>query len=819
MSRVTISEPQSKTIDGRARTVRELLDKAKYSIDFYQREYAWQERQVRELIDDLTAKFLDFYESGHSRPEVESYGHYFLGSIVISHKRGQRFVVDGQQRLTTLTLLLIHLHLLQEGREERVEFQNLIYSEKYGRKSFNLDVTDRAEVMQKLMDNEQIDLSDKSESVCNIHARFANIVDHFPEEVTGPALPYFVDWLLENVHLVEIDAFSDEDAYTIFETMNDRGLSLSLPEMLKGYILANVRFEDDQRAINETWKNYMQLLKEIGGEEDVDFFKNWLRARHAESIRPGRKGAENRDYERIGSEFHRWVRDQRERLGLTDTDAFVRFVSRDLEFYARRTIEIRKAARDLTPGWESIYYNEVRGFTLQTQALLAALAPNDSPEEIQRKVALVADFLDIWLARRVWNFRTISYSSVRYTLFILTKELRGRDSVSLSEFLGEQLDNQPESFASQPQFRLHGQNYRQVRHILARLTHWVDTQCGLSSSFEELSSRGRARPFEIEHIWADHYDRFKDQFEHPSVFETERNKLGGLLLLQRGVNQSIGDATYEAKRDAYLSNSENLLARSLHPLAYQNLPSFQSFRNRTGLRFEPYASFGPKEQGKRQELYIRIAEWVWNPSRLDLDGEKPPSPQPIAETEKHVSEPAQPFDSTRAVVTETQREPWNGEFYCSFGPNEYRPWEDAVRSGFISGGGGPWYSRTLQLLNPGDRVWVKVPDSGFVGVGLVTGRLQPAKDFRVRTSNGDVPLLEVPTKGDYDWGLDDLENCEYFVPMEWAQTVDLKDAFQEVGLFGNQNTVCKPTSQKWRATVERLKKRFPEFDRLAKEGD
>ncbi len=78
-----------KSIDGRARTVRELLDKAKYSIDFYQREYAWQERQVRELIDDLTGKFLDSYDPGHSRHEVEGYGHYFLGSVVISHKRGK----------------------------------------------------------------------------------------------------------------------------------------------------------------------------------------------------------------------------------------------------------------------------------------------------------------------------------------------------------------------------------------------------------------------------------------------------------------------------------------------------------------------------------------------------------------------------------------------------------------------------------------------------------------------------------------------------------------------------------------------------------
>ena len=396
---------------------RELLDTAKYAIDFYQREYAWQERQVRELIDDLTGKFLDSYESHHSRHEVEGYGHYFLGSIVISHKRGQRFVVDGQQRLTTLTLVLIHLHHLQDDRDERVEVQTLIYSEKFGRKSFNLDVPDRVEVMQRLMNGEARHPNGTNESVRNIVARYANIADHLPEEVTGVALPFFIDWLLENVHLVEIEAYSDEDAYTIFETMNDRGLSLSLPEMLKGYVLANVRQEDDQRQVNTTWKQHMQALKELGDEEDVDFFKNWLRARHAETIRRGQKGAENKDYERIGTEFHRWVRDHKEHLGLRDSDSFVGFVSRDLDFYARQALVVGRAASTLTGGWESVRYNEDRGFTLQSQALLAPLSPDDGPQELDRKVALVADFLDIWLARRVWNFRTISYSSVKYTLF------------------------------------------------------------------------------------------------------------------------------------------------------------------------------------------------------------------------------------------------------------------------------------------------------------------------------------------------------------------------------------------------------------------
>ena len=300
--------------------------------------------------------------------------------------------MDGQQRLTTLTLLLIHLHHLQKGRNERVEVQNLVFSEKFGRKSFNLDVPDRVEVMQRLMDGAPFDLNGTSESVRNIGARYANIADHLPEEVTGVALPFFVDWLLENVHFVEIEAYSDEDAYTIFETMNDRGLSLSLPEMLKGYVLANVRHEDDQRTVNTTWKQHMQALKGLGDEEDVDFFKNWLRARHAETIRPGQKGAENKDFERIGTEFHRWVRDHKEELGLEDSDSFMRFISRDLDFFARQSLKIGRAARTLTAGWESVRYNEDRGFTLQSQALLAPLGPDDSREEVRRKVGLVAAF-------------------------------------------------------------------------------------------------------------------------------------------------------------------------------------------------------------------------------------------------------------------------------------------------------------------------------------------------------------------------------------------------------------------------------------------
>jgi hypothetical protein len=166
-----------------------------------------------------------------------------------------------------------------------------------------------------------------------------------------------------------------------------------------------------------------------------------------------------------------------------------------------------------------------------------------------------------------------------------------------------------------------------------------------------------------------------------------------------------------------------------------------------------------------------------------------------------------------AATRDGSNEPWNGEFYCNFGHGESRSWADAVQYGFVSAGGGSFYSKTLQLLNPGDRVWVNVPGRGYVGVGRATGRAQPAASFRVTTPAGDVPVLEVAKGGHYHREfVNDAERCEYFVPMRWLQTVPLENAMHEIGLFGNQNTVCKPTTPKWRSTVERLKSKFPDFE-------
>ena len=169
--------------------------------------------------------------------------------------------------------------------------------------------------------------------------------------------------------------------------------------------------------------------------------------------------------------------------------------------------------------------------------------------------------------------------------------------------------------------------------------------------------------------------------------------------------------------------------------------------------------------------------------------------------------------ASAASKLQGEKEPWNGEYYVSFGGLSGRSWEDARRYGFISGGGGSWYSQTLKLLSPGDRVWVNFPKTGYVGVGRVKETVQPVNEFRVETDAGERPCLEVLQHADhFRQYAHDAEKAEYFVRVDWLETVSTREAFWEVGLFGNQNTVCQPSTQKWRHTIERLKTRFRNWD-------
>lgn len=163
--------------------------------------------------------------------------------------------------------------------------------------------------------------------------------------------------------------------------------------------------------------------------------------------------------------------------------------------------------------------------------------------------------------------------------------------------------------------------------------------------------------------------------------------------------------------------------------------------------------------------------------------------------------------STKTGGTKSPKGPWNGEYYVSYGVSPNRQWEDAQQYGYISAGGGSWYTNTLQVLSPGDRVWVNVPGRGYVGVGIVTAEVQPVTEFTVADADGrQLPIAEAPTKGHIHIGPEDKQ--EHFVKVDWIKTVSLGQAIKEKGFFGNQNSVAAPKTQKWNHTIDRLKQRF-----------
>lgn len=608
-------------IQGEARTVREMLGNARYDIDYYQREYRWGTKQVQELLEDLSEKFFDDFDPSHEAGAVEGYGHYFLGSVVISRKDAKSYIVDGQQRLTTLTLLLIYLHnrLRDQGNnDDAATVSSLIFSKKRGRRSFNLDVDDREPCMDALFKREPFDPEGHSDSVKNLLARYEDLeerfLQEFPEEQLGDGLPYFADWLIENVHLVEITAFSDHDAYSVFETMNDRGLSLTPTEMLRGYLLANISDETKRNSAIDVWKTHLSKLTELGKEEDADFFKSWLRSQYARKIRERKKGATAEDFDLIASEYHRWVGDNKQLTQLYTSDDFYRLIQRDFAFFARQYRRLRVAAGTYVAKFADVYHNAQLGFTLQYPVLLAPLSPDDSAEVVDRKLRITATYIDILLARRLWNFRSIAYNTMQYAMFLVMRDIRDKTPEELATLLNSRLEAETEKFGSNDHLRMHQQNRRAIHYLLARITDHIERSSGYPSRFVEYMIRSGKNGYEIEHVWANKPEQHTDEFSHPADFQEYRHRIGGLLLLPKSFNASYGDLPYDQKLPHY--NGQNLLARSLHTACYDHNPGFLSYIERTGHPFHPHESFKRADLDERQDLYRRIAEQVWDPERL-----------------------------------------------------------------------------------------------------------------------------------------------------------------------------------------------------------
>ena len=604
----------SNKIEAHDRTIYEVLDNKKYTVDYFQREYKWEERHIEQLVSDLTTSFMEDYRQVHEPKEVANYNSYYLGPFVISIKDGQRSIIDGQQRLTSLTLLLIYLNHLQKEIGISKQLETMIFSEMYSIKSFNIQVEEREKCLNELFSKGEHQPSDEDdESTHNMVARYQDIAQAFPEELKNGALAYFIDWLKYNVVLVEIVAYSDENAYTIFETMNDRGLNLTPTEMLKGFILSKFSDPKKRQKANELWRDAMQKLHVHDKDEDQRFIQAWLRGQYAETIRMGKVGSKNEDFEKIGTRFHSWFRDNLSKISLDDekSDSFEKFVEQNFKFFLKQYLTIRKAESKFDPILEYNFYITRWGIadSLRYPLLLAPLNPLDKEEIVLEKFNLVARYIETFAVRRSVNFRLFSASSIRYTMSSLVKEIRRKSPDELKTILKRKLDEMDESFEGMNKLRLHGQNPMFIKYLLSRITAYIEQKAGMNSSFEKYFLAPGSKPYEIEHIWAKKFQEHRDEFEQESEFLEKRNFIGDLILLPRGTNQSFSDKPFEAKLKHY--SKENLLAQSLCEISYQHNPNFINMFSAKGFPFKAYNQFKYSDILDRQLLYKEICKSIW----------------------------------------------------------------------------------------------------------------------------------------------------------------------------------------------------------------
>jgi uncharacterized protein with ParB-like and HNH nuclease domain len=596
-------------------SISSLLKDQKFYIDYFQREYRWQEKHIKLLIEDLTTTFLKSYNPIDKRQAVANYQSYYLGPVVFSvnTENGKKSIIDGQQRITSITLFLIYLNHLQDQQSEKVNIRDLIFSESYGEKSFNMTDEVREPCLKSLFEtgNYKI-LEDDDETVKNMVERYEDISECFPEELSSESLPYFIDWFIRNVVIVQIRAYSDENAYTIFETMNDRGLNLSPTEMLKGYVLSRVSDTKQRTELNDIWKEQIRILHQYGETTDLGFFQSWFRGKYAESIRPGKAGSENKDFELIGSRFHNWFKDKHKSLfELKTSDEFYFFFKNEFPFYVKWYTKCWNSRSDYDKDIPHLHYIKYWGIadSLQDPLLLSSIKYGDEEDVIRRKLDFTARFIETFTVRRSVNYRKFGQTSIKYTMFNLIKLIRNNNLDLLGSNLIKEISEIEQKWNAVFNFGLHGQNRKFVKHLLSRISSYLDVIVGKDNSYVSYH-HPNGRQFEIEHLWANNFDEHRDEFEQELDFQNWRNLIGALVLLPNGTNQSFNSDKYVDKLVHY--QKENTYVQTLTEIYYEKNPNFLKSEVVSKLNFRPHPELKKEDITNRTDLVKRICEQIWS---------------------------------------------------------------------------------------------------------------------------------------------------------------------------------------------------------------
>lgn len=579
----------------------------KFDVDFYQREYVWQRTQIEDLINDLSGEFLKCYKQGDKISDMVKYDPYYMGEIVLSTSvPGVSKIIDGQQRITTLTLILIYLlrnyKNIPKFPASRIE--KLIYSDDHGEERFNLDIEDRREVMYALYKQGEYVVSEGDKySIKNLVDRYNDIEECWNSEIDESNVVSFTYWIMEKVMFSKVWTNSNDFAYVIFETMNDRGLSLTQVEMVRSYLLANI---DNDSARTKAMNKFDAMLNKLisiklssKSKAEFEFFKMYLRGHYAEDFSQAKNS--NSDFVRIGKEFHRWLRDNELKLGLETDEDFVEFINK-IDFFAKVYEKINNLIQGRnTKDYLYLIVNADYNFTLQVPLILSAVKYQDTDEIVEAKIKVVSKYLSKVLSFRVWNHWMISQSTLENPIYNLCKRIRDLSVEEIASILDTNPLDEPELNNSPT---LNQQNRSRLRVLLSLITEIVAANSGESDYM-----LNKDEPVEVEHIWSNHFEEHTDEFSDEDEFANVRNNIGDLLVLPKSFNASYGDDPYSLKVKQYFS--QNILAQTLNKQKYENNPGFVKFKDESKLEFESYDEFKKANIAKRAELYKQILIWNW----------------------------------------------------------------------------------------------------------------------------------------------------------------------------------------------------------------
>lgn len=468
-----------------------VLQSSRYKLDYFQREYKWARGHIGQLIDDLDSNFYICYQAGQTTEDIETYRSYYMGPIILykGKERGSPFhIIDGQQRLTSLTLLLIYLNHLQGTlltADSKVAIDEFIYSKPLGVFGYNIDVPNRIPIIEQLFKTGTYTEGElKDDSCYNLAERYEDIAELFPPRLAHPeVLPLFIFWVIRKLVFVEILADSDDNAYVIFETMNDRGLKLTSSEMLKSHLLSHIKDNETKiKELDDLWKMQILELNNFGNDTDDEFFKAWLRAKYAVTMRKTERDAENEDFEKIGTRFHNWVKDYgKVKMSLVQNEDYYFIVKSDFRFYS--DVYIKLLEFGVNNEFEHpLYLQSPKRIadSLTFPFLLSPILIIDTEDIIDEKILMVSKFLDAFVVLRLLNDKTVTQAAVKNYFNGLILTVRNKSIDDLKNLISKEYKTLLSDYKADLRDYI-SYNRSFAQYILARIKKYYNPEISLSS--------------------------------------------------------------------------------------------------------------------------------------------------------------------------------------------------------------------------------------------------------------------------------------------------------------------------------------------------